>query len=188
MCGLNLFHMDPPLRWIGIAHAWSKRLPLHQLIPGIDEPDDGSRDISCQVDFAWGHGLLLRTSMLRDIGLFDEAFFMYFEDLDLCRRARMAGHQIWYVAEMEPGISDETVLTLANQEGAILLTADKDFGELVYRQGRIAPGIILIRLAGLSSEHKAALVTQTIAQYETEFSGTFAVLTPDTIRIRKSFQ
>ena len=35
-------------------------------------------------------------------------------------------------AEMEPGISDHDVLNLTNQEEAILLTADKDFGELVF--------------------------------------------------------
>jgi hypothetical protein len=46
---------------------------------------------------------------------------------------RQEGHQVWYVVEMEPGIADEEVLALANREGAILITADKDFGELVFR-------------------------------------------------------
>ena len=50
---------------------------------------------------------------------------------------RQRGHDVLYVAEMEPGISDDAVLDLANQEGALLLTADKDFGELVFRQRRI---------------------------------------------------
>jgi len=44
---------------------------------------------------------------------------------------------------MEPGISDETVLDMANREEAVLLTVDKDFGELVFRQGRMTGGIIL---------------------------------------------
>lgn len=38
-----------------------------------------------------------------------------------------------FVAEMEPGISDDLVLERANLAGAMLMTADKDFGELVYR-------------------------------------------------------
>ena len=44
-------------------------------------------------------------------------------DRPIVVRLRQSGYQVWYVAEMEPGISDETVLDLANQEGAILLTA-----------------------------------------------------------------
>lgn len=38
---------------------------------------------------------------------------------------------VGYVAEMDPGISDDIVLELANSEGVLLLTADKDFGEYV---------------------------------------------------------
>lgn len=49
-------------------------------------------------------------------------------------RLREDGHQVWYAAEMEPGLSDEAVLALANREAALLLTADKDFGELVFRE------------------------------------------------------
>jgi predicted nuclease of predicted toxin-antitoxin system len=45
------------------------------------------------------------------------------------------------VAEMDTGISDDVVLDLANQEGSLLLTADKDFGELVFRQHRLMTGV-----------------------------------------------
>ena len=54
-------------------------------------------------------------------------------DKQIVDRLRQDGHSVWYVAEMEPGISDDEVLTIANQENAILLTADKDFGELIFR-------------------------------------------------------
>ncbi len=40
---------------------------------------------------------------------------------------RKDGHEVLYVAEMEPGIPDNLVLNRANEEYAILLTADKDF-------------------------------------------------------------
>ena len=64
-------------------------------------------------------------------------------DRPIVERLRESSHQVWYVAEMEPGISDETVLDMANREEAVLLTVDKDFGELVFRQGRMTGGIIL---------------------------------------------
>lgn len=56
-------------------------------------------------------------------------------DYQIVDRLRQDGHEIWYVAEMEPGISDDAVLDEANKKMAILLTSDKDFGELVFRQG-----------------------------------------------------
>ena len=52
---------------------------------------------------------------------------------------------------MQPGITDAEVLNLANNESAILLTSDKDFGELIFRLHRIAAGVVLIRLFGLAS-------------------------------------
>jgi predicted nuclease of predicted toxin-antitoxin system len=61
-------------------------------------------------------------------------------DRQIVVRLRREGHTALYVAEMEPGISDDAVLTLANQEAGVLLTADKDFGELVFRQGRLTAG------------------------------------------------
>jgi predicted nuclease of predicted toxin-antitoxin system len=51
---------------------------------------------------------------------------------------RAAGHEVSYVAEMEPGISDDQVLASASEAGAVLVTNDKDFGELVFRQGRVS--------------------------------------------------
>ena len=90
-----------------------------------------------------------------------------------------------YVAEMEPGISDDIVLDLANQEADVLLTADKDFGELVFRQGLLTSGILLVRLAGLSPARKAEVVASAVSQHSGELPGAFAVLTPGAFRIRR---
>ena len=91
-----------------------------------------------------------------------------------------------YVAEMDPGIADDAVLDLANQEAVPLLTADKDFGELVFRQRRLAPGTVLIRLAGLSPTSKAEVVARSISEHVSELSQAFTVITPGTIRIRRA--
>jgi predicted nuclease of predicted toxin-antitoxin system len=76
-------------------------------------------------------------------------------DRQIVERLRAEGHSVPSVAEMEPGISDEVVLSHANRESVILLTADKDFGEMVYRLHRVALGVVLIRLVGLSPPKKA---------------------------------
>jgi predicted nuclease of predicted toxin-antitoxin system len=86
---------------------------------------------------------------------------------------------------MEPGISDDIVLELANREHALLLTADKDFGELVFRLRRIASGIVLIRLSGLSKTSKVEIVSHAINEHENQLLGAFTVISPTAIRIRK---
>jgi len=52
----------------------------------------------------------------------------------IVERLRQAGHTVIYIAEIEPGISDETVLSRSNMSNALLVTLDKDFGELAFRQ------------------------------------------------------
>ena len=54
-------------------------------------------------------------------------------DLPIAQLLRKNGFLVDYVLEIDPGINDEEVLNLANKESSIILTADKDFGELVYR-------------------------------------------------------
>ena len=70
-------------------------------------------------------------------------------DRQIVDRLRQESYEVLYVVEMEPGISDDEVLNLANLEKSILLTADKDFGDLIFRQNKITTGVILIQRAGL---------------------------------------
>jgi predicted nuclease of predicted toxin-antitoxin system len=107
-------------------------------------------------------------------------------DGPIVERLRREGHRVQYVAEMEPGMSDDAVLELANRHGSLLLTADKDFGELVFRQHRLMPGIVLIRLAGLSPTEKARIVASVIALRSTELPQAFTVITPRMVRVRRS--
>src|SRR5690242_12920851 len=59
---------------------------------------------------------------------------------------RADGHDVAWIRTDAPGISDDAVLDLARGEGRVLLTFDKDFGELVLKRGaRASHGIILFR-------------------------------------------
>lgn len=62
---------------------------------------DWNHQSSRPIDWLFGAFLLLRKSALDKIGLFDERFFMYFEDLDLCRRFWDAGYSVYYFADVE---------------------------------------------------------------------------------------
>jgi predicted nuclease of predicted toxin-antitoxin system len=105
-------------------------------------------------------------------------------DGPIVERLRQDGRDVLYVAEMEPSIPDEVVLQRANEHHAILVTEDKDFGELVYRQGLVPLGVILIRLAGLSPQIKACFASKVIAERAAEMPDAFCVISPGTVRIR----
>ena len=106
-------------------------------------------------------------------------------DRQIVERLRRDGHEVAYIAETSPGIIDETVLAESRNSVRLLITADKDFGELVFRNRQVSAGVLLIRLFGLSPAVKADLVSNAIREHAPELPGAFAVLTPGSIRVRR---
>jgi predicted nuclease of predicted toxin-antitoxin system len=106
-------------------------------------------------------------------------------DRAVVERLRQDGHHVVYVAELSPSVPDEDVLQEANARSALLLTADKDFGELVFRQGLVHSGVILVRLAGLANATKAAIVAEVCRERAAELIGAFSVVSPGQVRIRR---
>ena len=106
-------------------------------------------------------------------------------DRPVVERLRQDGHDVVYVAELSPSIADEEVLQQANALGAILQTADKDFGELVFRQGLVHTGVVLIRLAGLANATKAEILAEVFRGRTAELFGAFSVVSPGQVRIRR---
>jgi hypothetical protein len=100
-------------------------------------------------------------------------------------RLRLDGHRVWYVAELSPSMPDEEVLALTVERAALLITADKDFGALVFQQRRATSGVMLLRLAGMAADDKAAIVGDTVAAHEEQLLRSFTVVTPRRVRIRK---
>ncbi len=56
-------------------------------------------DTAEQVDWLSGASMMVRRELLASVGGFDEAYFLYFEETDLCLRAKQAGWEIWYVPD-----------------------------------------------------------------------------------------
>ena len=93
------------------------------------------------------------------------------------------GHEVLAVADLYLGADDEFVISLALEEKCVLLTEDKDFGQLVYASGMASVGVILLRFpAGVRSglgEAAADLVNR-----EGEgLLGRFAVVQPGRVRL-----
>jgi predicted nuclease of predicted toxin-antitoxin system len=106
-------------------------------------------------------------------------------DRQIVDALREDGHAVLYVTEMDPGISDDEVLDKAEKGSAILITADKDFGELVFRQQRITKGVVLVRLAGLLPSKKAEIVSIMIKKHLGAIQNAFSVISPNAVRIRR---
>jgi predicted nuclease of predicted toxin-antitoxin system len=81
---------------------------------------------------------------------------------------------------------DEVVLRQSQSSASVLITADKDFGELVFRQRLASTGVLLIRLSGLGPVQKALIVSAAIREHGRKLFGAFAVLSPGNIRIRRT--
>jgi predicted nuclease of predicted toxin-antitoxin system len=107
-------------------------------------------------------------------------------DRQIVDELRNIGHEVTYVAEFQPAISDNEVLTRAHQESTLLLTADKDFGELVFRQRRVHAGVVLIRLPGVPSSEKSEIVTGAFEKLGGQMTGNFCVISRKSVRIRRS--
>jgi len=96
---------------------------------------------------------------------------------------RLHGHDVAWVRTDAPGSSDQQVLKWARTDDRILITFDKDFGELAFRSRLPASsGIILFRISPPSSAHVARVAT-TALNSRTDWVGHFAVVEDTRIRM-----
>ncbi|MCP4701497.1 MAG: hypothetical protein GY862_32270 [Gammaproteobacteria bacterium] len=97
---------------------------------------------------------------------------------------RNAGYDTLWIKTDAPGIADEQVMAMACRQQRVLLTFDKDFGELVFHHGQNASyGIILFRIPMPSAVWVTQTVLETI-QSRNDWQGHFSVVNTDDIRIR----
>jgi len=75
---------------------WQNILTSHR---GVDEIDHGQYDIQEETDVISGCAMLVSREVFEKIGLFDERYFLYLEDLDFCQRAKLAGFKIIYAPQ-----------------------------------------------------------------------------------------
>jgi predicted nuclease of predicted toxin-antitoxin system len=97
---------------------------------------------------------------------------------------RAQNHDVLWIKESRPGASDAVVLELAQRDCRILVTADTDFGELAFHAGLPAQcGVILIRLDWARPDRDNRAVATVLSSRE-DWSGVFAVVEQDRVRIR----
>jgi predicted nuclease of predicted toxin-antitoxin system len=97
---------------------------------------------------------------------------------------RAGGNDVLFAAEEQPGAADTSWAGRAEQEQRVILTSDKDFGELVFRDGLTSHGIVLLRLDHLTVSEILARLQGVWSVVEANPSGRFVVITESKVRVR----
>ena len=97
---------------------------------------------------------------------------------------RARGHDVISVKESMRSAPDQAILTRVQSEKRILVTFDKDFGELAFRWGLSSEcGVILFRLAGSNPDEDSRRVV-TVIESRDDWPGHLSVVTEDRVRMR----
>ena len=105
-------------------------------------------------------------------------------DFPVVALLRKNGFSVIYAAEEFVAASDDFLLQIAAKENYILITKDKDFGDMVIRHKKASNGIILIRIEKLNVPSNCQLIVDVIRKYSHELANSFTVIQQDKIRIR----
>jgi predicted nuclease of predicted toxin-antitoxin system len=104
-------------------------------------------------------------------------------DFAVVRMLRDAGHDVLSVAESAGGATDEFVIGLALNERRILLTEDKDFGQLVFASRNPAPGVVFIRYPAPERASLPARIGDIVRREGVKLERSFVVVQPKRVRI-----
>ena len=110
--------------------------------------------------------------------------------LDVCASSRSlremlteSGHDVRLVSDIDPSAPDELILDLALREARVLITEDKDFGELVFVRRMLHPGII--HFVEMRVDDQVAAMRELLEKYLSSVEqGAIVVVTKDRVRVR----
>jgi predicted nuclease of predicted toxin-antitoxin system len=106
-------------------------------------------------------------------------------DFTIIKKLRLQGLEVLAIFEETPSITDEEVLSIAVDSNALLITEDKDFGELVFRLKLPHCGVILLRLGSMPTEQKGEIASRAILVHLAELTNAFSVFDGQILRIRR---
>lgn len=95
---------------------------------------------------------------------------------------RGQGHEVISVFDEQKGSSDDDVLAKAIAEDRILITNDKDFGEMIFRERRKHRGVIFLRLDDERSANKIEVLRHLLESYSNKLPGQFVTVTESKVR------
>lgn len=121
--------------------VWGKLFPNNRFVRRY-MMTDWAHDRVAEVDWVSGAAMMLRRQMLEQIGLMDEGYFMYCEDVDLCKRAWMRGWKVVYY----PAVSVSHRIGAASDQNPIAMIKHHHRSMLRYflKYNRFSPKVLLL--------------------------------------------
>lgn len=104
-------------------------------------------------------------------------------DMAAVRALRAAGHDVALARELMPGAEDEVIARLALSERRILLTEDKDFGQVARALTSEKIGVVLLRFPGRARADLGPSITRAIEELGNRLESRFVVIEPGKVRI-----
>ena len=95
---------------------------------------------------------------------------------------REQGHEVFSVFDEAKEITDDEILKKAASEGWILVTIDKDFGEMIFRERRPHHGVIFMRLGDERGANKIAVLEQLLKNYSDRLADQFTTVSETKVR------
>ncbi len=95
---------------------------------------------------------------------------------------RQQQYEVFSVYEQARGSNDDTLIQKAFSENWVLITNDKDFGEMVYRERRPHRGIVFLRLTDERTGNKIAVLQALLDNHAERLPDNFVVVTEDRVR------
>src|SRR5688500_12389803 len=105
-------------------------------------------------------------------------------DFSVVRALRSAKHDVIAIAEVSPRADDDDVREKAVSDERILITEDKDFGQLVYASMRRTGGVIFIRFPARARRNLAVAMLDVVRQRGERLIGNFTVVQPGRVRTK----
>ena len=104
----------------------------------------------------------------------------------LAQWLRERQHDVFSVYDQARGMDDDLILEKAHLENRILITADKDFGEKVYRERRPHSGVILLRLRDERNAVKISAIRTLLESHAATLQCRFIVVTETRVRVARN--
>ena len=94
------------------------------------------------------------------------------------------GYDVKSVRDINPEAKDSEVLHLAVAENRMVITMDKDFGELVYNSGKAHSGVLILRLEDANGAQKIVTLQKILSEYSDKMENKFCVFQHGRLRIK----
>jgi predicted nuclease of predicted toxin-antitoxin system len=94
------------------------------------------------------------------------------------------GYDATLITAINPSMPDADILAIAENEARMVITMDKDFGDLVYHSGKAHKGVLLLRLEDATGEEKSETIQFIIENFKDQIEDKFCVFKNGRFRIR----